>query len=40
MNEKPESWLNEENPRPGVLTDAAGAPNELREDIRMIFCPT
>ena len=28
MNEKPESWLNEENPRAGVLTEPPGAPNE------------
>lgn len=24
----------------GVLTGTAGAPNELHEDIRIIFCPT
>ena len=40
MNEKPESWLNEENPRAGVLTEPPGAPNELHEVIRMLFCPT
>ena len=28
MNEKPESWLNEENPRAGVLTEPTGATNE------------
>lgn len=28
MNEKPESWLKEANPRAGVLTEPPGATNE------------
>ena len=32
MNEKPESLLNEENPRVGVLTERRRRPNELHEE--------